>query len=108
MCEHKVSVTTPVEEFIQNNENYHYTKAIVGDNYDAVNPNVYKYPRFNCGVWSFNYFRDIRNNEDKFNYGSLNDKSLIYGKYFVIRFAFGIRNCKIENINIIVTNYDKV
>lgn len=108
MCEHNVSVTTPVEEFIQNNEDYHYTKFVVGNGYDALNPNVYKYPRFNCGIWSLNYFRDIRNNEDKFNYGSANDKSLIYGKYFVIRFAFGIRNCKIENINIIANNYDKV
>ena len=108
MCEHNISVTTPVEEFIQNNEDYHYTKFVVGNGYDALNPNVYKYPRFNCGIWSLNYFRDIRNNEDKFNYGSANDKSLIYGKYFVIRFAFGIRNCKIENINIIANNYDKV
>lgn len=108
MCEHNISVTTPVEEFIQNNEDYHYTKFVVGNGYDALNPNVYKYPRFNCGIWSLNYFRDIRSNEDKFNYGTANDKSLIYGKYFVIRFAFGIRNCKIENINIIANNYEKV
>lgn len=108
LCEHNVSVTTPVEENIQNNEDYHYTKFISDGAYDALNPNTYKYPRFNCGIWSFNYFRDIRNNEDRFNYGDYNDKSLIYGKYFVVRFAFGIRNCKIENIDITASNYDKV
>lgn len=74
-------------------------------------PNSYQYPRYNCGIWSLNYFRDVRNVNDIFNYGSHNvtqDKSLIYGKYFVARFIFKNKNFKLENINFNVRNYDKI
>ena len=74
-------------------------------------PNSYQYPRYNCGIWSLNYFRDVRNVNDIFNYGSHNvtqDKSLIYGKYFVLRMIFRNKNFKFENVNFNAQNYDKV
>lgn len=74
-------------------------------------PNSYKYPRYNCGIWSLNFFRDVRNNNDIFNYGAhhvTQDKSLIYGKYFVLRMIFRNKNFKFENVNFNIQNYDKV
>ena len=74
-------------------------------------PNSYKYPRYNCGIWSLNFFRDVRNTDDIFNYGAhrvTQDKSLIYGKYFVLRMIFRNKNFKFENVNFNVQNYDKV
>lgn len=84
----------------------------------------YEYPRYNCGVWSLNYFRDVENVEDIFKYkdaipptqqeelydrGLVNsDKSLIYGKYFVVRFIFRNKNFKLENINFNIQDYEKV
>ena len=62
----------------------------------------YKWPRYNQGYWSFNYFRNILNKtpygDDStdinanptprmYNYDSDNN-SLIEGKYFVVRFIF--------------------
>lgn len=49
----------------------------------------YKYPRYNQGYWTTNYFRNILNakNENKYDYIS-DENSLIEGKYFVIRFVF--------------------
>lgn len=73
-------------------------------------PTSYKYPRYNCGVWTLNYFRDIRNDNDLYNYGGhgvIEDKSLIYGKYFVIRLIFKNRKFKLENIQFNVNNYGK-
>ena len=83
----------------------------------------YQYPRFNCGVWSLNYFRDIKNVEDIFNYKSKFDdgyldpkssrlnltqeSSLIYGKYFVARFIFKDKKFKLENVIFKMNNYDK-
>lgn len=88
-----------------------------------ANPNNWKYPTYNCGIWSFNYFRDVKNNTDIFDYknagnnlnliGNANrnyytqDSSLIYGKYFVIRFIFNNRNFKFENIVFKMTDYGK-
>lgn len=88
------------------------------------NPNSYIYPRYNCGVWSLNYFRDVRNIEDIFKYknaipptqqeeaynrGLVNsDRSLIYGKYFVLRLIFKNKNFKLENINFNIQDYEKV
>lgn len=74
-------------------------------------PNSYKYPRYNCGIWSLNFFRDVRNTDDIFNYGThrvTQDKSLIYGKYFVLRMIFRNKNFKFENVNFNAQNYDKV
>ena len=58
----------------------------------------HKYPSFNNGIWSYNYFRNVLT--DKNNTNLSDDKSLIYGKYFVVRFVFNHdNNFKIENVN---------
>lgn len=70
------------------------------------NPAIRKYPRYNCGVWSMNNFRDIKNTT-KGNKAYSDDKSLLYGKYFVIRFIFKDKNFKFENIKYNMGNYEK-
>lgn len=47
-----------------------------------------KYPFYNQGTWSFNYFRNILNAKNNRNPLSGDNNSLIEGKYFVIRFVF--------------------
>ncbi len=72
----------------------------------------YKYPRYNQGFWTLNYFRNILNTDDKFNYLNQNydnrllatyrsdNNSLIEGKYFVTRFTFDYnKDFKFETIN---------
>lgn len=65
-----------------------------------VNIAGYVYPRFNLGQWTFNYFRNILNTTDVTNSNSASDnKSLIYGKYIVVRFVFSNSdNFKLEDI----------
>lgn len=52
----------------------------------------YKYPQYNQGYWSLNYFRNVLNDQNA--YASSNGRfvsdqnSLIEGKYFVVRFVF--------------------
>lgn len=69
--------------------------------------NSYQYPRYNNGIWTMNYFRDIKNADS--NYTS-DDMTLIHGKYIVVRFIFGAnkKNFKFENLNINFKNYEKV
>jgi len=97
-------------------------------------PNSYMYPRYNCGVWSLNYFRNIRNKNDIFNYTAAKNQitggighsqttdlreftqrrtytqenSLIYGKYIVLRLIFDNRNFKLENVTFNLNDYEKV
>ena len=97
------------------------------------NPNSWQYPQYNCGVWSMNYFRDVLNTGDIFNYKAPKNKitggsghsettnltpkiqrenltqesSLIYGKYFVLRFIFNNKNFKLENIIVKMNDYGK-
>lgn len=60
----------------------------VSNNYSISDFNSYKYPRYNQGFWTFNYFRNILNsNGHKTTYVS-DENSLIEGKYFVVRFVF--------------------
>ena len=72
----------------------------------------YKYPRYNQGFWTLNYFRNILNTDDKFDYLNQNydnrlgatyrsdNNSLIEGKYFVTRFTFDYnKDFKFETIN---------
>ena len=47
-----------------------------------------KYPFYNQGTWSFNYFRNILNAKNHRNPLSGDNNSLIEGKYFVVRFVF--------------------
>lgn len=80
------------------------------NDFSINNTNSYKYPRFNNGFWTFNYFRNIQLVGDPFDYlgvidGKLkyddgrrrqpqiadylsDDNSLVIGKYIVTRFIF--------------------
>lgn len=84
----------------------------LSNNYSITNPDNYKYPRYNQGYWSLNYFRNINNADNKFKYleqyddGRTNaiyrsdENSLIEGKYFVARLTFsGNIDFKLETIN---------
>ncbi len=78
-----------------------------------INSNpYYKYPRYNQGFWTLNYFRNELNADDKFKYLTKYDdgrtgatyrsdnNSLIEGKYFVTRFTFDYnKDFKFETIN---------
>lgn len=84
---------------IQNNEHYYKdAKERTG-----LNPNSYKYVRYNKGIWAYDYFRDIKNSNSS---TKSDDMSLIYGKYFVVRFVFYNKNYKFENVKINMNNYD--
>lgn len=52
----------------------------------------YKIPHFNKGSWSLNYFRNKISTPVEENKDFSDNKSLIYGKYFVCRFIFNITN----------------
>lgn len=70
----------------------------------------YRLPRYNQGVWTFNYFRNILNVNDNFKYLESSDNyrdgakynadqnSLIEGRYFIIRFVFDEDEFKLENV----------
>lgn len=106
----------------------------VNGNYEpSPNPNSWQYTQYNCGVWSMNYFRDILNTGDIFHYKASKNKitggsghsettnltpktqrenltqenSLIYGKYFVLRFIFNNKNFKLENVMLKMNDYGK-
>ena len=69
----------------------------------------YKFPRYNLGQWTLNYFRNILNNDDITHSGSVADnKSLIYGKYIVVRFIFSnLDNFKLEDVNFNIAPYNR-
>lgn len=75
------------------------------------NDNITK-PRFNNGIWSLNYFRNINDNnidrstDTKLNYHT--EDSLLYGKYFVVRFVFNNTNFKFENVTFNVNIYEQI
>ena len=99
----------------------------------VANTNSWQYIRYNCGIWSMNYFRDAKKYKDEFNYKNenngiygnpndivgtnikdfsqrqyyTNESSLLYGKYFVVRFIFTNKNFKLENIIVKMSNYGK-
>lgn len=74
----------------------------------------YRYPKFNNGIWNFNWFKNVYNINDIYKYYEHNDilnffrtkgythsnnQSTIYGKYIVARFIFDRHNnFKVENI----------
>lgn len=102
------------------------------NNSSIYNADSYKYPRYNQGVWTFDYFRDIFNIDDIFGYltdeekiqdltNSDKDKNypqnvntannfsdnhpLVEGKYFVIRFILDPKNnFKLENVSLNLNN----
>ena len=86
-----------------------YSKLIsivnVSNEHSLTDVNNYKVPRYNLGVWTFNYFRNVRG--AKYENGTVTNKfnsdnaSLIYGKYFVVRLILNPEyNFKLENITI--------
>lgn len=81
---------------------------------NRVNPNSFKYPRYNLGKWNFNYFRNILNVHDPSTTPSINrdtpsvsdNRSLIYGKYIVVRFVFNAGyNFKLEDVDFNIAQY---
>lgn len=101
-------------------------EPLIANNEEIKASKSWQYPRFNCGVWSLNYFRDIKNIEDIFDYGThlegsdiadltpylrrenlTQDSSLIYGKYFVLRIIFKDKKFKLENIIFKMNDYGK-
>lgn len=81
---------------------------------NVVNVNSYKFPRYNLGKWNFNYFRNILNIHDPSTTPSINrdtpsvsdNRSLIYGKYIVIRFVFNAGyNFKLEDVDFNIARY---
>lgn len=68
------------------------------DGLNISNMNYYKNPKYNKGIWSLNYFRNARGIDENGKYKS-DDASLLYGKYFVVRFVFAPTNrFKLENL----------
>lgn len=76
--------------------------------YGIADVNSYKLPRYNQGKFTLNYFRNIQNTNDRFNYLPKYDSetkrdfisdnnSLIEGKYFVVRFIFN-KDFKLETL----------
>ena len=66
-----------------------------------LDPNLYKHPSYNNGIWTYNYLRNILDNKNTKENGKLisDESSLIYGKYFVVRFVFNhSNNFKLENV----------
>lgn len=108
-------------------------RNVNADDEPSPNPNSWQYPQYNCGVWSMNYFRDVLNTGDIFHYKASKNKitggsghskttnltpkiqrenltqesSLIYGKYFVLRFIFNNKNFKLENVMLKMNDYGK-
>lgn len=75
--------------------------------YNINNPAFYSFPRYNQGKWTLNYFRNILNSEDKFEYNSPQSDlmSLIEGKYFVVRLVFDTQvDFKLETLEININN----
>lgn len=78
----------------------------------------YKYPRYNLGQWTLNYFRNILNTDDITHSDRrenpnipprpiADQQSLIYGKYIVIRFVFSNEdNFKLEDVNYNIAPYN--
>ena len=72
---------------------------------DIKSTQSYRYPRFNQGFWTFNYFRNILNSKGHNLISSYmsDNNSLIEGKYFVTRFVFD-DDFKFETISLNYNN----
>lgn len=60
---------------------------------DTIRPNSlldYKGFKYDKGTWNINYFRNSNNNSDIYKYNDVesDNKSLIYGKFFILNFSF--------------------
>ena len=80
-------------------------------------PDSYKYPRYNLGQWTLNYFRNFLNTNDithstqptnLYSKPIADQQSLIYGKYIVVRFVFSNKdNFKLEDVNFNIAPYNR-
>lgn len=75
-------------------------------NNNKVTENSYKYPWYEKGKWNYNYFRNILDDTDVVTKFYSDSKSLIYGKYIVVRLVLkSTIKFKLENINFNVNRY---
>lgn len=70
----------------------------------------YKKPHYNKGMWQFNYFRDnIINYVQDGEPENQDNYSLVYGRYFILRFVFHMneidKTLRLDNIEINVNRY---
>lgn len=73
---------------------------------NKVTLNSYQRPWFEKGKWNYNYFRNILDDNDSRTFGTSDSKSLIYGKYIVVRLVIkSTIKFKLENINFNVNRY---
>lgn len=115
------SSATELTDIIEASNDYALYKKLRDGKYEEVKEeerektnkisNSYKLPRYNLGKWSLNYFRNILNTENKTNVPSStlgyaqDQQSLIYGKYFIVRFLFNpYVNFKFENLTFNISN----
>ena len=71
----------------------------ISNNISINSLNEYKYPRYNQGIWTYNYFRNIQNSKTNFPPYVSDNNSLIEGKYFVVRFLFN-KEFKLETLSL--------
>lgn len=75
-------------------------------NNNKITENSYKYPWYEKGKWNYNYFRNILDDTDVITKNYSDSKSLIYGKYIVVRLVLkSTIKFKLENINFNVNRY---
>ncbi len=75
-------------------------------NNNKVTENSYKYPWYEKGKWNYNYFRNILDDTDAATKIYGDSKSLIYGKYIVVRLVLkSTIKFKLENINFNANRY---
>lgn len=60
----------------------------IANNSSISNANSYKLPRYNQGVWTFNYFRNLQTAKTQTTKYVSDQNSLVEGKYFVVRFLY--------------------
>ncbi len=73
---------------------------------NKVTENSYKYPWYEKGKWNYNYFRNILDDTDVATKFYSDSKSLIYGKYIVVRLVLkSTIKFKLENINFNANRY---
>lgn len=78
----------------------------LNNNNNKVNVNSYKLPWYEKGKWNYNYFRNILDDTDVATKIYGDSKSLIYGKYIVVRLVLkSTIKFKLENINFNVNRY---
>ena len=82
--------------------------GVVNDNARPNSLNDYKGFKYDKGFWNTNYFRNALDAGDvyRYNSGNSDNKSLVYGRYFILNFAFVSSPIKIEEVNINTTKYE--